>query len=109
LDFCKGGALNKYSVQFELMEDNLLCSAIKLNDAYCESFPITTSIGYVNYKHIPIDPPQSFWFSVTRADDLQEAYRKAVIQLTFADLEKPFPLHLKYVQDDLPKNMELTN
>lgn len=99
----------KYSVQFERFNKDpakLLCNALKLSNEFCSNFPVTTETGYIAYRNTPIKkdlPEQEFWFAVVEAKKKEEAYVKAVSNLLHAELEKPFPAHLKFVDDDVYK------
>jgi hypothetical protein len=96
----------KYSVQFEKFgEDSkqLLCSTLKLSDNFCTMFPISSSLGYVDYKETPSSkthPFQQFWFSIIYATNEIDAIQEAIISLVRAQLEKNFPIHLPLVHDD---------
>ena len=100
---------HKYSVQFERFNKDpvkLLCNALKLSHEFCCNFPITTETGYISYRNTPTKnalPEQEFWFAVVEAKKKEEAYAKAVNNLLTAELEKPFPVHLQFVDDDIYK------
>lgn len=99
----------KYSVQFERFDNDptrLLCNALRLAPDFCEHFPVTTESGYIAYKNTPVKnnlPEQEFWFAVVEAKQKEEAYKRAVSNLLEAELEKPFPIHLQFVDDDIYK------
>lgn len=100
---------NKFSVQFERFNNDpekLLCNALRLSEAFCKSFPITTESGYIAYSNPTCKeglPDQEFWFAVVEAKQKEDAYRKAVDSLLGAELEKPFPIQLRLVDDDVFK------
>lgn len=99
----------RYSVQFERFNNDpckLLCNALKLPAEFCANFPVTTESGYITYKNTPVKsnlPEQEFWFAVVDAAKKEEAYEKAICNLLGAELEKPFPIHLQFVDDDIYK------
>lgn len=99
--------ISRYSVQFERFNNDskkLLCNALKLSYDFCKHFPVTTESGYIAYKSTMVTnelPEQEFWFAVVEAEQKEEAYKKAVSNLLSADLEKPFPVHLQFVDDDI--------
>jgi hypothetical protein len=98
--------MTKYSVQFEKYgedSDQLICSAIKLSDRFCDMFPVSSATGYVDYMQSPPVknyPFQEFWFAIIKASDEVEAYQEAILSLLKAKLEKSFPLTLSLVYDD---------
>ena len=98
--------IKKYSVQFEKYGEDaekLMCSLLRLSDPFCELFPVTTSTGYVSYKHSPEEkeyPATEFWFSVNEAESEVDAVQNAVLTLKDASMEKAFPLQLTVVYDD---------
>ena len=100
-----------YSVQFERFnndEEKLLCSSMRLSDSVCRSFPVTCSSGYVAYKPLPGKrdlPDHEFWFSTVIARNETDAYQEAVLALYTAELDKPFPIMLKLIDDTVVKEM----
>lgn len=84
----------------------MLCNALRLSDEFCDSFPVTTATGYIGYANPQVKkdlPEQEFWFAVVEAKRKEDAYAKAVNNLLHAELEKPFPVHLRFVDDDIYK------